>query len=530
LLAPAVEVVATTHGDARERTVETLSQEYEKMVGAMRQTFRTGRSNDLAWRRTQLKQIHTMIKECHEEMTAAICADLGGNKLRGVGDLSAAKDAEYMLDHLGSYTKERRVAGVLNRAYVRPEPKGIVLIMAPWNFPFNMCFQPLVNAIAAGNLVVIKPSELNPRCAPLIESMVKRYLDPECVKVVQGAVAESTALLAQRWDHIFYTGSGEVGRIIMTAAAKHLTPVTLELGGKSPVIVDETANMDVACGRIACAKWMNCGQICVAPDYVLVQESRVEEFVRRSKDLVQRCYGENPKDSPDWGRIVNSRHVARIRKLIDSSEGEIVCGGTGEVDEEGRYMPPTIIKKPSMASPIMQEEVFGPVLVVVPFRTLDDALAVVAAKETPLALYVYSQSNANIEKVLSAAPSGGVCVNSSLEHLLKNELPFGGKGGSGMGCYHGKFGFDEFSHRRGVLRKTTLPGMRGTFIPLPSAGSPAPDFVYNLVVKLTLGIVPRTTRKVLKWGTASLVVAGAAVGAAFLVEAATFSDSCVCFQ
>lgn len=193
-------------------------------------------------------------------------------------------------------------------------------------------------------------------------------------------------------------------------------------------------------------------------------------------------------------------------------------------------MPPTIIKKPSMASPIMQEEIFGPVLVVVPFRTLDEALALVAAKETPLALYVYSQSNANIEKVLSAAPSGGACVNSSLEHLLGNEMPFGGNGGSGMGCYHGKFGFDEFSHRRAVLRKTTLPGMRGPFLPLPSAGSPVPAFVYDLVVKVTMGIVPRTTRKVLKWGTASLVVAGAAVGAAFLAEGATFSDSCVCFQ
>lgn len=293
----------------------------------------------------------------------------------------------------------------------------------------------------------------------------------------------------------------------MIAAAKHLTPVTLELGGKSPCIIDETAQMDAACSRIALAKWLNQGQTCVAPDYVLVHESRAKEFIERSCELVKKSYGKDPKASEDWGYIINQRHVDRIGNLITTSGGEVVCGGTEGIDRSERHVPPTIIKQTSLDAPIMHEEIFGPVLPVLQYKNLDEALQIVNSKETPLALYVFSESRKNVEKVLSTAPSGGSAVNSALEHLMGNDMPFGGKGASGMGSYHGKFGFDEFSHKRAVLYKSTMPGARGPAFPLPIAGKPLPPFVYDLAVKMTAtGFVSESTKKALKVG--GLLLAG----------------------
>ncbi|CAE8654860.1 unnamed protein product [Polarella glacialis] len=478
--------------------VEKFSAEYEPMVGKMRTAFDAGKTKDIAWRRRQLEGIHRMMSENHEAVTEATRQDLGGGKLRGIGEVSPGAAADHALAHLDDWTDDKWISGWISRCHTRPEPKGVVLIIAPWNFPFNLSLLPLVPAIAAGNCVVIKPSEMSPTCASLLQALVEKYLDAECIKVVQGALDETTALLKQRWDHIFYTGNGVVGKIVMKAAAEHLTPVTLELGGKSPVIIDETAQMDATCDRVSVIKWMNCGQICVAPDYVLVHESRAKEFMERQKALVQSSFGDNPKANREYGKIVNERHVDRVQRLIETAKGQLICGGVAGIDRSARHVPPTIIYDPTMDSPLMQEEIFGPIMPIVPYKTLDDAIKIVNSKETPLAMYMYSQSSANIEKVLSKVSSGGACVNTSLEQVIGDDAPFGGKGPSGMGRYHGKYGFDELSHTRTILRKSTLPGFRAPAIPLPNAAKPTPDFVYGIAVKMTLGVVPRGLKAFLR--------------------------------
>eukprot|EP00932_Pfiesteria_piscicida_P021237 SRR837773.8032.p2 GENE.SRR837773.8032~~SRR837773.8032.p2 ORF type:complete len:295 (+),score=141.01 SRR837773.8032:25-885(+) len=256
--------------------------------------------------------------------------------------------------------------------------------------------------------------------------------------------------------------------------------------------------MDATCNRISLGKWMNCGQICVAPDYVLVHESRAKEFVERQKALVEKGFGADPKASAEYGNIIDQRHCDRLKELIETSQGEIICGGAQGIDREARHVPPTIIYKPSMDSKIMKEEIFGPVMPVVPYKNLDDALRIVKGYDTPLALYMYSQNRNNVEKVLSSATSGGSCVNSSIEHLLDEEAPFGGKGPSGMGAYHGKFGFDEFSHHRTILHKSTLPFARGAAFPLPNNAKPTPDFIYDIAAKLQLGLLPRPLKRALR--------------------------------
>ncbi|CAJ1449874.1 unnamed protein product [Effrenium voratum] len=325
--------------------------------------------------------------------------------------------------------------------------------------------------------------------------LVAKYLDPECVRVVEGAITETTALLNNRWDHIFYTGNGQVGRVVMAAASKHLTPVTLELGGKSPVIVDETAQIDVTVRRLALVKWMLTGQICVAPDYILVHRSVEKQFLEKLKAQVQASYGQDGKEGgDDYGKIVNERHVDRLENLVKTAGGTVVCGGTQGIDREKRFVPPTVISEPKLDAPIMQEEIFGPILPVLAYDDFESALKMVREKEPPLAFYIFSQSSRNVEKALSYIQSGGVCVNTAFEHLLPETLPFGGQGASGMGAYHGKFGFDEFSHRRAIFVKSTLPGKRGTLIPLPEAGKPLPDWVYPLVARFTIGIVPQSVK------------------------------------
>jgi aldehyde dehydrogenase (NAD+) len=386
---------------------------------------------------------------------------------------------------LNAWTKPRIVKNDLPIDFqstytVRPEPKGVTLNIAPWNFPLAMCFQPLIPAIAAGNMMVIKPSEMAPASAQVIEAIVERYLDRDAVKVVQGAVPETTALLEQRWDHIFYTGNGVVGRIVMQAAAKHLTPVTLELGGKSPVLVDKTANMETVVNRIFSAKTVNAGQICVAPDYVLIDESREEEFLRRFSEQVEKsCFGNGSKGNRNWGKIINSRHADRLKRLIETSGGEAVTGGAAEVDAEARHVPLTVLKGVKPESPIMHEEIFGPVLPVIPVKDMSEGIKIVNAREKPLALYVFSQDTVSQERVLHECTSGGACVNTALEQLANKEAPFGGVGASGMGAYHGKKGFDEFSHHRTILYKT------GTNPTLPPPEQ-HPEWLYDVMLKATV--------------------------------------------
>jgi aldehyde dehydrogenase (NAD+) len=490
---------------------------YEALVADVRQTFNSGKSKDIEWRRTQLKAISTAFKENHLEITKAIRADLGGPKMRGIGDLGPAMAAEDALHHLDAWTAPQKVGTPMHMnpvmmvsSYVRQEAKGVVLVIGPWNFPIELLFHPVVAAIAAGNCVVLKPSEMAPNCAALIEHLVKTYLDTSCIKVVQGGVPETSALLKCHWDHIMYTGNGAVGRIVAKAAAEHLTPCTLELGGKSPVYIDKSANMQSAVERISTFKWfLNAGQICVAPDYVMVHKDREEEFVTKMRERVDFLFGKDPKQSPTFGRIINSSHVRRIGSLLDKTEGQVVAGGMETVDAEAKYVPPTIVRNAKMGEPLMDEEIFGPVL---PIMKVDSAEEAVAnfnkICSSPLALYVYAEDKKAIDTVLDNTQSGGVCINSSGEQLLNNELPFGGIGGSGYGAYHGKAGFDEFTHRRSVLHQDTKILKGASMPPHPT------DEVYDMAVKFMItGFLTESQKKNLKTG---LAVAGTAVAGALL--------------
>jgi aldehyde dehydrogenase (NAD+) len=336
-----------------------------------------------------------------------------------------------------------------------PQPLGVVGIIAPWNYPLQLAIGPLVAAIAAGNCAIVKPSEVAPRTSEALARLVPKYLDPEAVTVVQGGVAETTALLEQRFDHIFYTGNGTVGRVVMTAAAKNLTPVTLELGGKSPTIVDASADLDVTARRIVWGKFFNAGQTCVAPDYVLVEKKIEERLLAALVRTVKEFFGADPKQTKDYSRIVNTRHHRRLVQYL--GDGQLVCGG--DHDENDKYIAPTILKNVKPDAPVMADEIFGPILPVLSVGSVGEAIEFVNKRPKPLALYVFTGERQVADEVLARTSSGGACVNDVVLHLAIPELPFGGVGESGMGAYHGKTGFETFSHRKAVLSKVAAMDM-----------------------------------------------------------------------
>jgi aldehyde dehydrogenase (NAD+) len=371
-------------------------------------------------------------------------------------------DIDHVLKHLDDWVKPEKVSTPMalqpGKSYILREPLGVALVIAPWNYPLQLVLSPLVGAIAAGNCAVLKPSELAPATAAAVEEWVGKYLDDECVAVVQGAVPETQALLSQPFDHIFYTGSGGVGRIVMEAAAKHLTPVTLELGGKSPAIIDRDVDLDVAARRIVWGKFLNAGQTCVAPDHVLVDGEVEDALVERLRAAITDFYGQDPQQSPDYPRIINERHFDRLQELL--AEGDVITGG--ETDREDRYIAPTLVRNAPEGGGLMSEEIFGPILPIVRVASVEEAIDRVNAGSKPLALYVFSKNKRIAQRVLEATSSGGACVNEVVAHLGAPELPFGGVGGSGMGAYHGKASFETFSHRKSVLDKGTLvdPALR----------------------------------------------------------------------
>jgi aldehyde dehydrogenase (NAD+) len=329
------------------------------------------------------------------------------------------------------------------------EPLGVVLIIAPWNYPIGLLLSPLVGAIAAGNTVVLKPSEVTAHTSAILAERLPDYLDTDAIALVEGGVPETSALLEQRFDHIMYTGNGSVAKVIMEAAAKNLTPITLELGGKSPCIVDRTADLAVAARRIAWGKFMNAGQTCIAPDYILVEESIEEELIAELEKSVEEFYSGETQENPDYTRIVNSRHHERISQLMEGQE--IAFGGATRAED--CYIEPTVLRNVSPDSPIMQSEIFGPVLPVLRVKDVDEAIGFVNQGEKPLALYLFSADASTEERVLSSTSSGGVTVNGTIMHLANAKMPFGGVGPSGMGAYHGKHSFETFSHRKSVLRR-----------------------------------------------------------------------------
>lgn len=431
---------------------------YESLVTDLRVFFEREETLEKQWRVTQLKAVIQMMTERKKELGEALHKDLGSGEwmqraIEFTGVVDAAKDA---LKHLDGWMKPEAVNSAVVSlpcsSVIKPDPLGVTLIIAPWNYPISLVLNPLVGAIAAGNCAVIKPSEVSVHTSALLAKLIPQYLDNRAFRVVEGAVPETTALLREKWDLIFYTGNGFVGRIVMRAAAENLTPVVLELGGKSPTIIAPDADLDKAAKRIAWAKWqLNVGQTCVAPDYVLITEENRQKFVYKVRDYLKQFYGENPEESPDYSRVINERHTQRIADLIkDDPTIDIVTGG--DVDVDKRYISPTIVHA-TVESKVMQDEIFGPVLPIITIGSLEEAVRFVKKRDKPLALYVFTKSSKTADRVLKTTSSGAAVVNDCCIHLANHNLPFGGVGASGMGSYHGKKGFNAFSHQKAVLKK-----------------------------------------------------------------------------
>jgi aldehyde dehydrogenase (NAD+) len=432
------------------------------LVADLRHGFTSGVVRDHASRTTQLRQMRRMLVEQEDRFAEALYADLGKPAIEAytteIGFTIAEIDET--LKHLASWMRADKAALPLSlrpgTARIVPEPLGVVCIIAPWNYPLQLLLAPLVAALAAGNTAVVKPSEVSPTVAATIAELLPRYLDTRAVAVVTGGVEETTALLTERFDHIFYTGNGTVGRVVMTAAARHLTPVTLELGGKSPTIVAADADIDVAARRIAWGKFINAGQTCVAPDYVLVEASVEDRFLEALRAAITAFYGDEPSASPDYSRIVNQRHHDRLTGLLAAGGFDTTVTG-GEGDRASRYLAPTVLSGVKPDSAVMNEEIFGPILPVLAVDDIGEAIRFVNDRDKPLALYAFSGNDRTLERIVDNTSAGGVTLNHVVLHLAAPNLPFGGVGPSGMGAYHGKAGFDVFTHRKPVLSKPTHP-------------------------------------------------------------------------
>ncbi|XP_054857630.1 aldehyde dehydrogenase family 3 member A2 isoform X2 [Eublepharis macularius] len=422
-------------------------------VERARNAFNSGKTRPLEFRIQQLKALERMVKEKEKEITDALKADLSKNPLNTFTYeiLTVLEEISLAVNKLPQWAApkhvEKNLIVLMDEAYIHYEPLGVVLNIGAWNYPFVLIMQPLVGAIAAGNAVVVKPSEISEHTAKLFEELLPQYLDKDLYPVVNGGVPETTELLKQKFDHIIYTGNSTVGKIIMEAAAKHLTPVTLELGGKSPCYINKDCDVDVACRRITWGKYMNCGQTCIAPDYILCDPSIEGQVVEAIKKTLTEYYGEDVKKSPDYERIVNKRHFKRLMGLL---EGQKITYG-GEADEATCFIAPTILTDVNPDSKVMQEEIFGPILPIVTVKSTDEAIRFINQREKPLALYVFAKDKTIIKKMIAETSSGGVTANDVLMHFTLASMPFGGVGNSGMGAYHGRFSFETFSHKRSCL-------------------------------------------------------------------------------
>ncbi len=427
------------------------------IVQRARDAFDSGRTRPLSWRRAQLDGMRKLLEDNSEQLLAALAADLGKPAAEGwVTDIGfTIGEIKLLQKNLRKWTRPERVSTPIvalpGSSHRVAEPLGVVAIISPWNYPIQLLLSPAAGAIAAGNSVVLKPSEIAPHTSTVITELIHRYLDPDAVQVIEGGVAETTELLAQKFDHIFYTGNGRIGRVVMEAAAKNLTPVTLELGGKSPTIVDATANLRVAARRIAWGKFLNAGQTCIAPDYLLVDKKVASAFVGELRVAIKEFYGDDPKQSGDYARIVNGHHFNRLASMLES--GSAVIGG--ETDANTKYIAPTVLADVNISAPVMQDEIFGPILPMIEIDNVAEAIAFINAKPHPLALYVFSEDDRAIDAVIERTTAGGVTVNGTILHISNPNLPFGGVGESGMGAYHGKSSIDIFQHRKPVLRKST---------------------------------------------------------------------------
>lgn len=431
-----------------------------EFIESLKSTFATGKTKSLQWRKSQLNALKQLLEENEQAVYDALKQDL--NKCQFEAYVSefeyVLKDINLFLKNIKKWSKPRSlptpVLAQPGSSKLMPEPYGVVLIMGAWNYPLQLVLSPMVAALGAGNCIVLKPSELAGSVSKLLADLVPKYLDSSAIQVYEGGIEETTELLKQRFDHIMYTGSEMVGKIVMRAASEHLTPVTLELGGKSPCVVDDNTNLKVTADRIVWGKFLNAGQTCIAPDYVLVTPKQRPALIAALKTSLEKQYSGDPKKSNDFGRIINDRHYQRISGYLAGQEDKVVHGG--ELDESQKYIAPTFVLNPELTSPLMTNEIFGPILPIIEIDSMSKAVEFINEREKPLALYVFSNDQKTVGAISQQTSAGTLCINDAVIFMVNHHMPFGGVGNSGMGSYHGQWGFDTFSHLKPVMHRSFL--------------------------------------------------------------------------
>ena len=456
-------------------------KDIDAVLESQRRYFQSGATLPVSFRIAMLKRLYAAVQKYDSEITAALTADLGKSAFEGFMCESGLvlTEISYMIRHTRRFAREHRVrtplAQFASRSYTKASPYGNTLIMSPWNYPFLLTVDPLADAIAAGNTAIVKPSAYSPATSAVIEKIIEECFAPEYVAVVTGGRKENATLLEKKFDFIFFTGSQTVGKEVLRRAAEHLTPAVLELGGKSPCIVDDTAKIRLAARRIVFGKYLNCGQTCVAPDYILCQRSVKDALVREIVREVKAQYGEEPLSNPDYGRIVNEKHFDRLLGLIDPDK--VILGG--QSDRASLRIAPTVMDNVTWDDAVMGEEIFGPIMPILTYDSFDELVPMLIGLQKPLALYLFSEDKKHIREITSRLSYGGGCINDTIIHLATSEMAFGGVGESGMGGYHGKDGFDAFSHRKSIVDKKT-------WMDLPMRYQPYNKGLYAKLLRLFL--------------------------------------------
>ena len=443
----------------------------DELIEKQKVFFAKGDLQEIAFRKELLKNLKTVVLKYSDSIAEALNKDLGKSPFEAYATETGLilEEISNHINHLSKWTRPKKVKSpmvhFISKSRIYPEPFGNVLIFGTWNYPFQINLVPLIGAISAGNCAIIKPSEFTPHSSALLAKLIEEVFPEEIVSVIQGGVEESQFLLSRKFDMIFFTGSTKVGRIILEGASKYLTPVCLELGGKSPCIVDETANVDLSARRIVWGKFVNAGQTCIAPDYVFVHRNVKDQLLIKMQEYIKVFFGQDPKLSPDYARIINLSNLNRLASLL--SAGKLITGG--HVIPEERYLSPTIIDEINPSDAIMQEEIFGPILPIMTYSNFEEVKAYVNANPKPLALYYFTQNKDNKKRVIREISSGTMCINETVMQFGNSHLPFGGVGNSGFGKYHGKFSFDTFSHFKAVLQKSTLVDLPFRYPPYTKA-------------------------------------------------------------
>ena len=455
-----------------------MDNEIITLLESQRSFFKTGKTLDISLRIEKLKHLKDVIRKHETEICDALYKDFKKPKFESVLSETGfiISELDHVIKKLKSWAKPKKISSSFinfpSSDYIYSEPYGACLIIAPWNYPFQLAISPLIGAIAAGNTVVLKPSELSANTSQILFDVLEKVFPKEMLAVVQGGIPVSEALLEEKWDYVFFTGSVTVGKIVAKAIAPHLTHSTLELGGKNPCIIHKSAKVNLAAKRIVWGKFLNGGQTCIAPDYILIDPSIKTEFIEAVHQEITAAYGANPKDSPDYARIINSKNFERLAEML---EGEN-CPVGGKIDREYLYISPTIIEEPALSSKVMEDEIFGPILPVLSFTSEENMAEIIGNYSKPLALYVFSEDSSFSEKILKNYSFGGGAINDVVIQVVNKKLPFGGVGNSGNGAYHGKHSFDTFSHKKSISK-------RGTWLDVPLRYAPYGDKV-NLISKL----------------------------------------------